>query len=440
MVLRKQVWVILLLALSLASCDALGILDGTPTSATPTPDSLETPGGESTPVPSTPSGTEIPPQPPGIITLHLWLPPEFDPNDGTPAGDLLKARLEEFSAQNPNVSIDVRLKAVQGPGGLLESLVTASAAAPLALPDLVALPRPVLESAALKGLIYPFNTAVFSQDNESWYEYARQMGYLQTTPFGMPFAGDALALIYRPDVLDAPQNWQGLLSSNQVLVFPAADPNASITLALYLAQGGILQDEQGRPALTGNALLQVLEYYQQAAAVNVMPYWLTQSVTDEQAWATFTAEQHPMLITWLSHYLAEQRTASVNLALTALPSADSTSFTLATGWNWALASPDPARRELSTQLAQYLVEESFLAEWTQVAGVLPTRPGALSNWTNSTLRGVVGQIARSAQLMPPTEVLASLGPLLEQATVDVLKAESTPSSAVETALEKLNTP
>ncbi len=440
MVLRKQVWVILLLALSLASCDALGILDGTPTSATPTPDSLETPGGESTPVPSTPSGTEIPPQPPGIITLHLWLPPEFDPNDGTPAGDLLKARLEEFSAQNPNVSIDVRLKAVQGPGGLLESLVTASAAAPLALPDLVALPRPVLESAALKGLIYPFNTAVFSQDNESWYEYARQMGYLQTTPFGMPFAGDALALIYRPDVLDAPQNWQGLLSSNQVLVFPAADPNASITLALYLAQGGILQDEQGRPALTGNALLQVLEYYQQAAAVNVMPYWLTQSVTDEQAWATFTAEQHPMLITWLSHYLAEQRTASVNLALTALPSADSTSFTLATGWNWALASPDPARRELSTQLAQYLVEESFLAEWTQVAGVLPTRPGALSNWTNSTLRGVVGQIARSAQLMPPTEVLASLGPLLEQATVDVLKAESTPSSAVETALEKLSTP
>jgi len=440
MVLRKQFWIILLLALSLASCDALGMLNGTPSPATPTPESMVTPGGESTPVPATPVGTEAPLQPPGIVTLHLWLPPEFDPNDGTPAGDLLKARLEEFSAQNPNVSIDVRLKAVQGPGGLLESLVTASAAAPLALPDLVALPRPVLESAALKGLIYPINTAMFSQESESWYEYARQMGYLQTTPFGLPFAGDALALVYRPDVLEAPQDWQALLNSNQVLVFPAADPDASVTLAFYLAQGGTLQDEQGRPALTGNALLKVLEYYQQAAAVNVMPYWLTQSVTDEQAWATFTAEQHPMLITWLSHYLAEQRSASVNLALTPLPSINSTSFTLATGWNWALASPDPARRELSTQLAEYLVEETFLAEWTQAAGILPTRPGALSSWTNSTLRGVVGQIARSAQLIPPTEVLASLGPLLEKATVDVLKAESTPASAVETALEKLNTP
>jgi multiple sugar transport system substrate-binding protein len=440
MALRKQVWIILLLVLSLASCDVLGELNSTPTAVTPTPESQINPGGESTPTPVTPSGTEPPPQPPGIVTLHLWLPPVFDPNDGTPAGELLKARLEEFSVQNPNVSIEVRLKAVQGAGGLLESLVTASAAAPLALPDLVALPRPVLESAALKGLIYPFNTSVLSQESESWYDYARQMGYLQTTLFGLPFAGDALALIYRPDVLDAPRNWQALLSSNQVLVFPAADPNASISLALYLAQGGNLQDEQGRPALTESALLNVLEYYQQAAAVNLMPFWLTQSVTDEQAWATFTAEQHPMLITWLSHYLAEQRTASVNLAMTPLPNINNTDFTLATGWNWALASPDLVRRELSTRLAEYLVDESFLAAWTQVAGVLPTRPGALSGWTNSTLRGVVGQISRSAQLVPPTEVLASLGPLLVEATVDVLKAESTPASAVETALEKLNTP
>jgi multiple sugar transport system substrate-binding protein len=440
MALRKQVWIILLLVLSLASCDALRNLNSTPTAATPTPESQVNPGGESTPIPVTPSGTEPPPQLPGIVTLHLWLPPEFDPDDGTPAGELLKARLEEFSVQNPNVSIDVRLKAIQGSGGLLESLVTASAAAPLALPDLVALPRPVLESAALKGLIYPFNTSVLSQESESWYDYARQMGYLQTTLFGLPFAGDALALIYRPDVLDAPRDWQSLLNSNQVLVFPAADPNASITLALYLAQGGNLQDEQGRPALTESALLKVLEYYQQAAAVNLMPFWLTQSVTDEQAWATFTADQHPMLITWLSHYLAEQRTASVNLALTPLPSVNNTDFTLATGWNWALASPDPVRRELSTRLAEYLVDESFLAAWTQVAGVLPTRPGALAGWTNSTLRGVVGQISRSAQLVPPTDVLASLGPLLVEATVDVLKAESTPASAVETALEKLNTP
>jgi multiple sugar transport system substrate-binding protein len=440
MALRKQGWMLLMLVISLAGCDVLGSPVGTTTPAAPTSEIQVTPGAGSTPMPVIPSETELPSQLPGIVTLHLWLPPEFDPNAGTLAGNLLKARLEEFAAQNPGVSIEVRLKAVQGAGGLLESLVTASAAAPLALPDLVALPRPLLESAALKGLVYPFNTAAISLEGDSWFEYARQLGYLQTTLFGLPFAGDALALAYRPDVLSAPRDWQTMLNSNQVLVFPAADPNAYVTLALYLAQGGVLQDEQGRPALTESALLNVLEYYHQAAGVNLMPFWLTQSETDGQAWATFTAEQHPMLITWLSRYLAEQRSASVNLALTPLPTTDQANFTLATGWTWALASSDPNRRELSTRLAEYLVDEAFLAEWTQVAGYLPPRPGALARWTDSTLRSVMEQIARSAQLVPPTEVLASLGPLLEQAAVDVLKAESSPPTAVQAALEQLNSP
>ncbi len=440
MVVRRQGWILLLLVISLVGCDALGSLSGTPAPITTALESEETPDAAITPQPETPSETESPPQLPEVITLHLWLPPEFDPNDGTPAGNLLKARLEEFTAQNPGVSIEVRLKAVQGAGGLLESLVTASAAAPLALPDLVALPRPLLESAALKGLIYPFDTATISLAGEDWYDYARDLGYLQTTLFGLPFAGDALALVYRPDVLSAPRDWQAMLNSNQVLAFPAADPNAYFTLALYLAQGGALQDDQGRPTLTERALLTVLENYQQAAAMNLMPFWLTQSETDAQAWATFTAEQHSLLVTWLSHYLAEQRNASVNLALTPLPSADHADLTLATGWSWALASSDPARRALSSRLAEYLVDEAFLAAWTQLAGYLPPRPGALARWTDSPLRGVMEQIARSAQLVPPTDVLASLGPLLEQATVDVLKAESTPAAAVQSALAQLNSP
>ena len=429
-----------MLVISLAGCNAPGQSEVTLTPASQTAEIQGTPGIEGTPIPVAPGTTPSSPSLPGVVTLRIWLPPEFDPYSASPAGNLLKARLEEFTAQNPGVNIEVRLKAVQGAGGLLESLVTASAAAPLALPDLVALPRPLLESAALKGLIYPYNTDTLSLDSADWYEYARQMGTLQTTLFGLPFAGDALVLAYRPEVLTPARDWQALLEGSHLLVFPAADPNALVTLAFYLAQGGQLQDEQGRPALTEAALLNVLEYYQQAAAVNLMPFWLTQSETDGQAWATFTAEQHPMLITWLSSYLSAQNTAAANLALATLPTSDGTSFTLATGWNWALASQDPLRRELSTHLAEFLVDETFLAAWTQAAGYLPPYPGALETWTDSALRSVAGQAARSAQLVPPTEILASLGPLLEQATVSVLKAESTPPYAVQTALEQLSSP
>ena len=90
----------------------------------------------------------ISPTPESPLKLRLWLPPQFDPASDSPAGRLLQARLEQFQRSNPRVLIETRVKAVNGPGGLLDSLTTARAAAPEALPDLVALPRDLMETAA----------------------------------------------------------------------------------------------------------------------------------------------------------------------------------------------------------------------------------------------------------------------------------------------------
>ena len=89
--------------------------------------------------------------------LTVWVPPQFDPSANNPAAALLRSQLQEFSQQNGNIQVEVRVKAAAGPGGLLDALAATSTAAPSALPDLVALPRPDLEAAALKGLIYPFD-------------------------------------------------------------------------------------------------------------------------------------------------------------------------------------------------------------------------------------------------------------------------------------------
>ena len=101
----------------------------------------QTPAGQRTETPdATQSTSQISPTPQevsnptdataGPITLRVWLPAQFDPSAGTPAGDILFARLREFTSQNPNVRIEVRLKAMEGEGGLLESLAAANAAAP----------------------------------------------------------------------------------------------------------------------------------------------------------------------------------------------------------------------------------------------------------------------------------------------------------------------
>ena len=193
-------------------------VEGTPATAVPTL--------VITPVPA----TEPVDTPSGPVILRIWLPPQFDPASGTLAGVLLQSRLDQFTAAHPEVKIEVRLKAVEGPGGLLEALSTAGAAAPLVLPDVIALPRPLLETAALKGLIYPFSDQPSPLDDPDWYEYARELGRLQKSTFGLPFAGDALVLVYRPGQVSVPPARLG----QPVVGQRAVDPSRQLIHRLFL--------------------------------------------------------------------------------------------------------------------------------------------------------------------------------------------------------------
>jgi hypothetical protein len=49
-------------------------------------------------------------------------------------------------------------------------------------------------------------------------------------------------------------------------------------------------------------------------------------------------------------------------------------------------------------------------------------------------------VVESARLIPPNEVMAVIGPALNQATVDILKRQSTPARAAIEAIESLESP
>lgn len=377
----------------------------------------------------------------GSVTLKIWLPSQFDPGADTPAGSLLSARLEEFQTSNPNVNIEVRLKAIEGTGGLLDSLTTANAAAPLALPDLVVLPRPLLESAALIGLVYPYDGLTTAMDDHEWFEYARQLSRLQNSIYGLPFAGDALMMAHRP-LLDEPppRDWEMTTTISGTLAFAAADPQALFTLLQYQAAGGVVQNEQGQPLLEAEILAAVLTFFQTAEQAGVMPFWLTQLENFDQVWESFSGRQSSMAVSWYSNYLKQLEELPVQAQGAVLPTSDGRPYTLANGWVWALASPKPDRHELSARLAEFLVEDTFLGAWTSAAGLLPPHSGALANWQNTELRNLANQIQTSAHLFPSIELLDRLGPILEQATADVLKEQSDPLSAAQSALENLENP
>ena len=380
--------------------------------------------------------------PDNIQKLTIWLPPQFDPTTGSPASNLLRDRLKAFTTQHNGLQIDVRIKATTGAGGLLDALAATSAAAPSALPDLVALSRDDLEAGALKGLLYPLdnptnNQSTTTADDPDWYNFARQMGLVQGTSYGMPFAGDALVMLYRPaEVPDLPTSWNDLLLQKRVIAFPAADSQSLLTLALYESSGGQVTDSQRRPALTADPLSAVLKMYESGAKDGIFPSWLTTYDSDGQAWEAYKDKRATWVITWVTQYLAELPADTSMLPLLPVDSG-SNPLTLATGWVWALGNPQPERKALSLELMNWLVQSDFLSKWTLAAGYLPPRPTSLAGWPDQSLQTLLSQVVISAQLRPSTDLMVSLGPVLKDATLQVLKGQKDAVQAAQAASENL---
>jgi len=380
----------------------------------------------------------ISPSPGGAVVLQIWLPPEFDPASGSVGGEILQNRLEDFSKRRPGVRVEVRIKDVYGPGGLLDSLTTATAAAPLAVPDLIAFPRDLLEAAALKGLLKPFDNLTNSMDQSDWYPFAQQLAHLQESIYGLPFAGDALAQVYRPSVIPIPpKTWTETLEITTPLVFPAADPQALSTISLYQANNGAIRDDQSRPFLDATLLSEVLNFYAQAEEAGVMPYWLTQYQEDAQIWETFQDKSSDLVVTWTSNYL---QNLTDDIGIAPIPTPDGQPYTSASGWVWALATNQAEHQELSVELVEYLTDPDFLAMWTQTAGYLPTRSNVLDGWEENSSYEILHQILSSSRLIPPADVISSLGDPLLQATIQVLKQQTSPISAAQSAAASLTEP
>jgi multiple sugar transport system substrate-binding protein len=423
----------LVLAVLLSACESLpwDLTGAQKHTATPTiaPGS----GGEMTPTPEMTTTVEVTPEP--VTKLTVWVAPEMDPAAETEASQSFAAQLGLFSDLHDGLEIVVRVKAASGTGGLLDALTATAAAAPEALPDLVALDRPDLETAALKGLIYPLDGMTAMPDDADWYGFTREMALLQGSTFGLPYAADALVMAYRPELLpEIPGSWGELIEQEQVLAFPADSDQALFTLALYQADGGLIQDNQRRPVLELDPLSNVFGLYQAGVRSGALPNWLSQYQTLGQVWSSYREGQSNLAVTWLSNYLKDQPGDTSVASLIPLSAG---AVTLGTGMSWTVATAVPTRQALAVQLAEFLVQPEFLAEWTAAAGFIPPRPSALESWTDQGLRNTVGQVALMTRLRPTNDLITSLGPILREGTRQILQDLVDPVQAAQVAVDSL---
>lgn len=401
-----------------AGCASLEPFLASLTTPTPVPTKRSTPT-------LTATNTATPPVEQGTPILRVWLPSQFNPAAENPPAKLLAQRLTEFESQHPGLKIEIRLKKAEADGEILNDLSVTSAAAPSVLPDLILLSRSDLESAALKGLLHPIDGLSTSLEDPNWYGYAQQLGRIQNTGYGLPFMGDAMVLVYYPE-LGMIVNWEDVLSSRGQLVFPAGNPDGLIGLSLYVSAGGQILDSQGLPTLNEEVLTRLLTLIEEGRSKKVFPSSLV-NVTNEsqtlQIYRTGTANKG---IIWILNYHATS-----DGAIAPLPGLDEAPFSYATGWVWALAGSDPENQQLAAKLAEYLVADDFITEWTRETGYLPTRPSSVEEGDRT-----MTAILESAHPLPSSAVLAVLGPLMQEALTRVLNGEQ-PKDVAGNIVQKL---
>lgn len=390
--------------------------------------------------PSSIGGTAPTASPRGDQTriITIWAAPLFDPQAGTPAGDLLRERLESFEAQHPGVEITLRTKAVAGDGGLLNSLSSANAAAPQVVPDIITLDDHQLNAAALKGQLTALDGLFPYPSQPDWLPPIARSFEPGAGLYGIPFANDALVLVYSPNRYDEPPfSWSRIENGRDDFLFPAGDPQATTTLAFYLALGGSLHDENGRPSIEPEILEQVLSFYTATQARGLLPPAVRQYSSAQESWQAFAQGSAGSAV---ATYQAAVLARSEDFGAIPLPSRNGQGVSVFSTWSWAMATDDPDRQALAIQLINWLSEPQFLGAWTAEMGLIPARSDALDAWESGPAATLASLLIPVALPQPSEEILTVFGPPLKEAVTAVLNSGLTPAVAANQAAEAIQRP
>lgn len=397
----------LILLFTLAGCSSLA-----PILSTPTPAPVET-------VTATPQldPTQSAPAQTAPNKLIVWLPPQFDPSAETVPAGLLNQRLKAFETEHPGLKVEIRIKG--GGTDIVNFLSVTNNAAPVSMPDLIALSYEQMQDAASRGYLHPLDGLTDILQDPDWYVFARELSSVQNVAYGIPFAADALMTIYRPSLFELPPpTWDSIIKSGALLAFAASDPGQYLSLSLYLSVDGQLADEQGVFTLNEDALVSVLSFYQSAYESGAFPSTIKEFQTDSQSLSNYRSGESSVVVTWASSDIG------VNSgAYTTLIGLDDVPHSIGDGWVWVLAGSNTESQPLAVELASYLTEGEYMSEWTYASGYLPTRPLALDAWEDDVAKDSIDDVLLSAHPSPSPDVVAWFGPIMQGALVRIFNGE-----------------
>ncbi len=402
---------------------------------TSTPTETPTIGITETPVPEETAEPTAEPTP-EIHTLTLWVPPQFDPAQDSESGNALMDFINQFTAENENLNIVVRVKALTGGSSILNTLSAAKNAAPNVIPSLILMSRGDMETAVQRGLIQPIETEILS-DPSNWYNYALQSAFIDNALYGIPVAGDALVLVYRVSKIGAEiQDWEDLISRGMPISFAPASGSSTFATFLYLIMGGKLSNDQGQPYIDQEKLTATLNLFLTGGQSGVFPPSIAQIQDQTQSWQRFNEGTMNLIVSQYSsfrHYNAKGINA---IRIPVFP--DKTEYPLATTWNLVMTESKPELQRLAIKFAEELSESVENDAWTHQAGYLPVRISEHTAWTEDKQFSAMLSINENAAITPSNQTLSKIMPLINNAVIQVIKNNVSPEAAAQEAIDALN--
>ena len=311
----------------------------------------------------------------------------------------------------------------------MESLSAASRAAPATLPHLVTLDPEALSTTAMSGLLAPLPQLANSSDT---YAFADETSRVDGIRYAQPFASEMEAFASEIAAFEAvPLSWTDLIIDANSFVIPAADPEAIFLIAQYLSLGGEFVDGT---TFDENILAEALDFFATAAETgNLSPASFDLSTSGE----TWLALQERRSKAAQAPYSAFFATHDPGMhALGPFPTRNGLGITLAAPWSWAVANSE--HTDLSAEIMDWLTEPTFLAEWSQALGLLPTQPEVLGLWPDGPEAAIASGIVSVAVTKPRGALLAAIGPPLAEALQAVLTGQLDPEAAAAQAVADIN--
>lgn len=376
----------------------------------------------------------------GPLTLSIWWPEPLSPVGDVRVAAVLSEQLDAFEIENPDLVIETRLKKPRDLGGIMETLRSASAVAPGALPDLTLLRREDLLAAVQSGLVQPLEGRVSSAVVGNLYTAALELGQVNGQLYGLPYVLDVQHIAYWGDFPSGDfASFSDLLERQRSFVFPASSSAgiSSVFLLQYLSAGGSLAD-LSVGEINQDALLAVLDFYQQALAAGLIDSSVLNYTSPNDYLVALQGQTIPAAAVSSAIYL-DLGAGGQPLAFAPIPVQAGQPTTVLNGWLWVLTTTNNDRQAVASDFLDWMLDVERQSQYSQAVHMLPSLRAAMRQaGINAAYADFVTQLLGNAVLPLPEVSGTSTARVLQDALTAVISGQRTADEAVQDAAAQLS--